>query len=39
MHRSDDYIGFTPSCPPHILQQIAPMHVAISIICVLSKAK
>jgi len=21
LHRSDDYIGFTPSCPPHILQQ------------------
>jgi len=19
--RPDDYIGFTPSCPPHILQQ------------------
>ena len=21
LHRPDDYIGFTPSCPPHILQQ------------------
>jgi len=20
-HRADDYIGFTSSCPPHILQQ------------------
>jgi len=20
-HRPDEYIGFTPSCPPHILQQ------------------
>ena len=21
LHRPDDYIGFIPSCPPHILQQ------------------
>jgi len=21
LHRHDDYIGFTPSCPPRILQQ------------------
>jgi len=21
LHRPDDYVGFTPSCPPHILQQ------------------
>ena len=21
LHRPDDYIGFTPSCPPQILQQ------------------
>jgi len=21
LHRPDEYIGFTPSCPPHILQQ------------------
>jgi len=21
-HRPEEYIGFTPSCPPHILQQI-----------------
>jgi len=21
LHRPDDYIGFTPGCPPHILQQ------------------
>jgi len=25
LHRPDDYIGFTPSCPPHILNKIAPM--------------
>jgi len=23
LHRPDDYIGFTPSCLPHILQQNA----------------
>jgi len=27
LHRSDDYIGFTPSCPPHIYNKIAPMAV------------
>jgi len=21
LHQPNDYIGFTPSCPPHILQQ------------------
>jgi len=34
-HRPEDYIGFTSSCPPHILQQIAPMHsqTAMSRLC------
>jgi len=21
LHRPDEYVGFTPNCPPHILQQ------------------
>ena len=25
LHRPDDYTGFTPSCPPHIYNKIAPM--------------
>jgi len=25
LHRSDDYIGFTPSCPPSFYNKIAPM--------------
>jgi len=46
LHRSDDYIGFTPSCPPHILQQNCA-HAPQSILkifknwknCVISKMK
>jgi len=25
LHRPDDYIGFTPSCPPTFYNKIAPM--------------
>jgi len=25
LHRSDDYIGFTQSCPPTLYNKIAPM--------------
>jgi len=25
LHRHDDYIGFTPSCPPTFYNKIAPM--------------
>jgi len=25
VHRPDDYIGFTPSCPPTFYNKIAPM--------------
>ena len=31
LHRPDDYIGFTPSCPPHILQKVAPMQLQAKI--------
>jgi len=27
LHRPDDYIGFTPSCPPIFYNEIAPMDV------------
>jgi len=30
LHQPDDHIGFTPSCPPTFLQQIAPMHPTTS---------
>jgi len=26
LHQPDDYIGFTPSCPPTFCNKIAPMH-------------
>jgi len=26
VHRPDDYIGFTPSCPPTFCNKIAPMN-------------
>jgi len=32
LHRPDEYIGFTPSCPPTCYNKIAPMCVVISVV-------